>query len=113
MSWKSKYCEALALVPYAIDKDLNEVNLCEETLCKDCVFGNLSQCDAVVRALYYEEHFDELFAKEVNKTRPALGLSWDYIGGCGTEMDCHDCLFKYLKKCTTAAREYIWERIEK
>ena len=29
MSWKTKYCEALALVPYAIDKNVNKVSFCE------------------------------------------------------------------------------------
>lgn len=114
MSWKTKYCEALALVPYAIDKDLDEVNLCEETLCKDCVFSDLDHCSAVIRAIYYEEHFDELFVKKVNRRRPALGVSWEYIGGCGSEMDCCECLFKKNehKDCMDAARYFIWERIK-
>jgi len=113
MSWKSKYCEALALVPYAIDKDTNEVNLCEETLCKDCVFCNLGQCDAVIRMIYFEEHFDELFSKKVNRVRPALGVTDDYIGGCGSEMDCYDCIFKNGGiDCQTKARNFIWNRID-
>lgn len=113
MSWKTKYCEALALVPYAIDKDINEVNLCEETRCVDCIFLALPRCDAVTRMEYFEEHFDELFSKEVNKMRPALGITSDYIGGCGSEIDCFDCIFNInVEDCQRKARNVIWEKID-
>lgn len=115
MSWKTKYCEALALVPYAIDKDVNEVNLCEETLCKDCVFQSFAHCDAVNRAIYYEEHFDEIFSKEINRVRPAVGLttkSTEYIiGGCGADMDCYECIFNFTGECSNLANHFIWEKI--
>ena len=112
MSWKTKYCEALALVPYAIDKDVNEVNLCEETLCKDCVFQSFAHCDAVNRAKYYEEHFDEIFTKKVNRTRPAVGLTIKYIiGGC-TDMDCYECIFSFTGECSNLANHFIWEKID-
>lgn len=112
MSWKTKYCEALALVPYAIGKDVNEVNLCEETLCKDCVFQSFTHCDAVNRANYYEEHFDELFSKEINRARPVVGLTeGGYVDGC-SDIDCYECIFRFSDKCSIMAKEFIWEKIE-
>ena len=112
MSWKTKYCEALALVPYAIDKDVNEVNLCEETLCKDCVFQSFAHCDAVNRANYYEEHFDEIFSKKVNRTRPAVGFTEDgYVGGC-SDIDCYECIFRFSGECSIMAEEFVWEKID-
>ena len=112
MSWKTKYCEALALVPYAIDKDVNEVNLCEETLCKDCVFQNFAHCDAVNRANYYEEHFDEIFSKKINRTRPAVGVTEDsHIGGC-SDMDCYECIFRYSGQSSIMPEEFKCQKIK-
>lgn len=112
MSWKTKYCEAIALVPYAIDKDVNEVNLCEETLCEDCVFRDFAHCDAVSRANYYEEYFDEIFSKEINRARPAVGFTENnYLGGC-SDIDCYECVFRFIGTCSAIAKEFIWEKID-
>lgn len=112
MSWKTKYCEALALVPYAIDKDANKVKLCEKTLCKDCVFQGFTHCDAVNRANYYEEHFDEIFSKKENRSRPVVGVTEDgYVNGC-SDMDCYECIFRFSSECSIMTEEFIWEKID-
>lgn len=112
MNWKTKYCEALALVPYAIDKEMCEVNLCEETLCEDCVFRDFTHCDAVNRATYYEDHFDEIFSKEINRARPAVGFTENnYLGGC-SDIDCYECIFRFVDECSAIAKEFIWEKLD-
>lgn len=112
MSWKTKYCEALALVPYAIDKKVNEVKLCEKILCKDCVFQGFTHCDAVNRANYYEEHFDEIFSKKINRMLPVVGFTEDgYVRGC-SDMDCYECIFRFSDKCSIMAEEFVWEKIK-
>lgn len=111
--FKKRYCEALSLIPFAIDKDVEELNLCDETLCRDCIFGELSICDSVVRYEYFLEHFNEIFSKEVNKKRPCIGIDEEFwIGGCGTEIDCEECLFNNYIDCQKLTRNFIWDNIE-
>lgn len=115
MNWKEEYCYALALVPYAIDINTEELNLCDETLCQDCVFNQLSTCDSVVRTEYLIKHFDKIFTNETNKRRPVVGVGKDfYLSGCGDNISCENCLFDTAdpKKCQAQARNFIWDNIK-